>query len=331
MAGKNKTAFITGATGFVGLNIIRLLEEEGDWDIYAMHRSSSNLTYLNRFNVHKVQGDISDYWSVLNAMPEGVDAIFHTAANTSLWWKNNNKQYEDNVEGTRNVIFAALEKNCGKFIFTSSVSAYGMHDTDIDEQTPSNVEKANSNNYNLTKYLAEQEIKKAVPKGLNAVILNPCRIMGPFDTHNWASFIRSVYYHKTSLIPEGVGMLCHVEDVARAHINAFRVGGAGENYLLGGERASFRDVMNEIETILGRKKSTKESSRWMVLTAGHLLNVTHLFSHSEPMLTPQKARLLCSRVTCKYDKAVKELNYNPSPISKIVADSFWWLKEENML
>lgn len=331
MAKNNKTAFITGATGFVGLNIIRRLQEEGGWDIYAMHRSSSNLNYLNRFNVHKVQADLYDYWSVVNAMPENVDVVFHTAANISLWWKNNKKQYIDNVTGTRNVVFAALEKNAGKFIFTSSVSAYGVHDTDVDEKTPSNVESANGNNYNLTKYLAEEEIRKAVPKGLNAVILNPCRIMGPFDTNNWANFIRSVYHYKTSLIPKGVGMLCHVEDVAQAHISAARVGRPGENYLLGGEKASFRDVMNEIETILGREKSTKESPRWMVLAAGYLLNSLHFIGRSEPMLTPQKAKLLCSRVTCKYDKAIEELNYKPSPVSKIVADSFWWLKEENML
>jgi len=104
-----KTALVTGSTGFLGLNLIELLTNAG-WTVYALHRSSSDLTYLNRFPVHKIEGDVTDLASLQQGVPNGIDVCFHLAASTNLWKKHNALQTKINVEGTKNIVQIIQEK-----------------------------------------------------------------------------------------------------------------------------------------------------------------------------------------------------------------------------
>ena len=117
-----KTAFVTGGTGFIGINLIELLVNEG-WDITALHRPASNLTYLKRFPIKLAEGSLTDRESLDRAIPEGTDVVFHVAGDTSFWSKNNARQNATNVDGTRNMVEAAASKEVGTFIHTSSNSA----------------------------------------------------------------------------------------------------------------------------------------------------------------------------------------------------------------
>ena len=117
-------------------------------------------------------------------MPEEVDAVFHLAGDTSTWSKNNDRQYRINVEGTVNMLDAAVEKKARRFIYTSSISAFGFHDGPVSEETVSTAMQSGVN-YHKTKYLAEQEVKKRSGK-LQTVVLNPCNVIGPYDRINWA-------------------------------------------------------------------------------------------------------------------------------------------------
>lgn len=327
----SKKAFVSGSTGFLGLNLIEELLKDG-WIVYALHRKSSNLKYINRYKVSRVIGSINDYASLLKAMPEHVDAVFHCAANTSYWKKRNKRQYQDNVIGTTNMINCAIEKKAKRFIHTSSISAYGIHDEKIDENTPSNVESIKPRiNYDITKYYSEIEVRKGIEKGLNAVIMNPCRIMGPYDT-SWAEFLKRTY-NKNDLpfIPEGTGMLCHVKDVARAHIAAVEKGRVGENYLLGGYEASFLDIINQVKKIVGVEPAQKSTPEWKLQFLASILEFFSNITGKKPLLTKELVILLSDKVTCNYQKALNELDYNVSPIEKIITDSLEWLRKENKL
>src|SRR5215471_17388921 len=108
-------AFVTGASGFVGLNIVEQLTRL-DWDVVALHRSSSNLTYLRRFPVRLVEGEVEDLVSLERTMPADVDAVFHVAGDLSLWSRNNERQTRTNVEGTRNVVRVALARGAKKLV-----------------------------------------------------------------------------------------------------------------------------------------------------------------------------------------------------------------------
>lgn len=324
-----KKAFITGGTGFLGLNLIESLTEEG-WEVFALHRITSDLTYLKKFPVVLVEGSMSDIESLRKGMPENLDAVFHVAGNTNMWHKNNEVQYQDNVIGTRNMLEIALEKNAKKFICTSSISAFGTHEEVITETISSNAETYFVN-YHKTKFLAEKEVEKAIEKGLDAVILNPCHIMGKYDKNNWAQLIKFTYHGTLPGIPPGRGNYCYAKDVARAHINAVKNGKTGERYLLGGVEAGFLNTINVIEKLAGKPESKKVLPKFALKIALWRDTLKSMFDGKEPNITPEKFQMLTKKSLCDDSKAQKELGYQHTPLEVMVTESFDWLKEENML
>jgi nucleoside-diphosphate-sugar epimerase len=132
----SRAAFVTGGTGFVGLNLVKELMIRG-WDVTALHRPSSDLKLLKRFRPKLAVGALTDHAALLAAIPEGTDTIFHVAGNTNMWRGGNAEQTRDNVDGTRHVVDAALAKRVRRLVVTSSISAYGMVSGEINEETPS--------------------------------------------------------------------------------------------------------------------------------------------------------------------------------------------------
>ncbi len=328
--GMMRSAFITGSTGFLGLNLMEDLSL-GEWEIHALHLPGEDLHFLAPFHAHTVAGNILDYPSLRKAIPEKIDVIFHIAGDTSMWNKNNDRQYSINVIGTRNVVRAAIEKKAGRLIHTSSVSAYGYHPKKIiSEKTISNA-LACGMNYNITKYQAEQEIRQGIARGLDAVMVNPCNIIGPYDRANWSQIIKSIHHGKLQGIPPGTGTFAHVRDIARAHIAAFEQGGTGENYILGGTVASFKEVFQEIEKILGKEPSTKMLTTTKLKLAMYLFQMKSLMDHQEPTVTPAKFKRLVGALICDDSKARQQLNFATVPLRQMLTDSYDWLVRENLL
>lgn len=313
----------------MGINLIQQLLQDG-WHVTALHRKTSNLTYLKRFNVKLVEGAITDKQSLMAAMPESVDAVFHVAASTAMWSKLNEQQYFDNVIGTRNMVEVALEKEVKRFLQTSSVSAFGQHPTEIDETTPS-IAMSSPVNYVKTKYLAEMEVEKAIANGLDAVFLNPCDIMGRYDSHNWAQVIQAVYNDDVPGIPPGNGIFCHVIDVAKGHISAYEKGRTGERYLLGGVNATFKEVFNSIERMMGKDETQFVMPKWLMKAVIPFYTFQSKVNGKEPILTPEKYLELTIPKLVNCSKASNELDYKITPLEDSLRDSYEWLKAENLL
>ncbi|MBN2006686.1 MAG: NAD-dependent epimerase/dehydratase family protein [Anaerolineae bacterium] len=326
-----RTVFVTGATGFLGLNLVQELSRQ-NWRIIALHLPSDNLNYLSKYAGTMVAGNLSDADLLCRAIPENVDAVFHLAANTSAWSRNNARQYLDNVDGTRNVVNAALERHARRFIYTSSISAFGHHPHEcVTEQTVSNALTCGMQ-YHRTKFLAEGIVKEAVDRGLSAVILNPCNIIGPYDTNNWTrQFIRPIYRGQLLAAPPGKAMWCHVKDIVDAHISAVDKGVPGENYLLGGTEARFLDVINEVERLLGKPLTHRVQPAWLLRLMVGVFFLKSLVDGKEPMLTPEKYNRAVSYIRCDYSKATSVLGYRTSPLRVMIADSVAWLQREALL
>jgi len=324
-----KTAFITGGSGFLGINIIELLTQNG-WKVYALHRTTSNLRYLDLFQVEKVIGSIDDYDSLEISMPEEVDAVFHVAASTNLWSKRNRQQYLDNVVGTQNMIKCANAKRAKRFIHTSSIAAYGLHSEIINEEAVSNALKTGIN-YSITKYQAEQEVKKAAESGLDAVVMNPANIIGPYDTHNWTTMFRAVFHDKLPGIPPGKGMFCYVKNVAEAHVSAVEKGRTGENYLLGGVSSSYLEVANQIQKLMGRKLTKGTIAPWLLNFATIGYSIGSVFTGKEPLLTPEKTHFVTEDMLCDDSKARQELGFESASLEHMISDTYHWLEKENLL
>ena len=310
------------------MNLIGELSQK-DWEIHALHLPDEDLRYLSRFPVRAVPGNILDTGSLLAAMPEKVDAVFHLAGDTSTWSKHNQRQRIINVDGTTNTLNAAIEKQAGRFIYTSSISAFGFHNDPVSETTISTAGQSGVN-YHMTKYAAEQDIRKKSGE-IQAVILNPCNVIGPYDQKNWAQTIKAVYQDSLPGYPPGLGTFAHVRDIVRAHIAAAEVESPLGQYVLGGTPARFTEVFHTIENILGRKHSTKVISKSKLQAAMYLLKLKSWFDHQEPLITEEKYKRLVGTQLCDDRLAQRDLALKKTSLEEMFTDSYQWLLQENLL
>ena len=322
-------AFVTGGTGFVGRNLIEQLLAE-NWQVVALHRSASNTAPLMRPGVRLVEGSITDPQSVVRAMPTQPDAVFHLAASTNMWSPRNRQQTRTNVEGTRNVVAAALQRKTGRLIHTSSMATFGLHRERITEQTPSTAADSWIN-YLRSKRLAELEVLRAIEDGLDAVIVNPASIIGAYDRRNWGGVVRRIARGGYPGFPPGEGSFCHARPVAKAHIAAFHNGHRGSLYLLGGADASFVDIARRVAERLHCRVSQRVIPAGLLRIMGRFSLWLSYITGKEPALTPEKAALSSARLVCSSDKAVRELGYRPSSLDDMLDDCIRWLQNEKLL
>ncbi len=316
----------------MGLNLIHELLEQG-WAVYALHRASSSMDYLGRFpgdRVTRVVADITDAELLLRAMPEGLDAVFHVAASTSMWSRRNAEQTRINVDGTRNVLRAALERSARRFVHTSSIAAYGLHDEPIDESTPSNA-RSSWINYLRSKALAEDEVRAGIERGLDAVILNPANIIGPYDQASLSAMFYLVHSGKLPGVPPGRASFCHVREVARAHVRAVQRGRTGENYLLGGTDASYLEMVAILGRLSGRAVPQKTTPAWMLRLGAHVSTTVARLRGKRPRFTPEQAVLSSATLFCRCDKAIRELEFRPVPFETMLRDCHEWMVREGRL
>jgi dihydroflavonol-4-reductase len=324
-----RAAFVTGGTGFVGLNLVRELMVRG-WDVTAMHRPSSDLQLLKRFRPKLVVGELSDLNSLTAAIPAGTDTVFHVAGNTNMWHGGNAQQTRDNVEGTSNVVEAALAKKVRRLIVTSSISAYGLVDGEITEETPSLA--ANSKvNYQKTKWQAQELALAAIPRGLEVVVLQPGAIMGPYDIGTWSRLFFMVRDGKLPGVPPSLLTFTHVREVAAAHIAAADKGKNGAAYLLGGENKTMMDLVGEISVLLKKPKPTKETPLALLRVVAAMGDLASRFTGKEPPITPEIAGMMSRRVTVTSAKAKRELCYRIVPLKDMVKDCYDWMVSEGRI
>ena len=323
-----KKAFVTGSTGFLGLNLIAELSQK-EWDIHALHLPGEDLRCLSKFPVQAVAGNILDPASLSRACPKNVDVVFHLAGDTSTWSKNNVRQRRINIDGTKNVLKAAIEHNAGRFIYTSSISAFGFHDTPISEKTISTARQSGVN-YHLTKFLAEQEIRKKAEK-IRSVILNPCNVIGPYDRVNWAQTIKAVHQNRLPGYPPGIGTFAHVRDIIRAHIAAAEIDQPLGQYVLGGTAARFEEIFAVIENLFGRPHSGRVISKNKLQTAMYLFRVKSWFDRKEPLITREKYLRLVGTQLCDDRLAIRDLGLKKTSLEEMFSDSHCWLLKENLL
>lgn len=325
-------AFITGGTGFVGTHIIQELDKDG-WEIIALHRKNSDLTELKKCQkVQFVLGDITDIQSLRLAIPENVDAVFHTAGSVAnLPHAQENTRYDINLEGTKNVVQVCLEKHIGKMIYTSTVVTYDFHQKGkINESFPKNY--WSKDQYVNSKRLAEDEVEKAQAKGLRVVYLHPSAIFGAYDKQTWSKmFLEIERGLPLPFAPPGGGSVCHARKVARAHVDAYSKGKPGEHYILGGPDVTWIEVTKAIAKILRRKAPIAALPNLIFRAYGTLEFLISTQIGREPTLTPHIIDLLTEYIYSDSSKAIRELNYNPSSLEEMLSDCYEWMLKSKMI
>lgn len=324
-----RTAFVTGGTGFIGINLVESLVR-GGWGVTALHRATSDLTFLKRFPVELAEGSITDRDSLARAMPEGTEVVFHVAGDTSFWSANDARQNAINIDGTRNMVEVAASKGVGTFIHTSSNSAWGRVTGVITEETP---QDGGSSwiNYERSKYLGEREALKGVDLGMKVVVLNPAVVVGPYDANTWGRLFLLLRDGALPAVASGVVSATHVHDVVRAHVDAADKGRNGEIYLLAGESCDMVDFVADIARISGTK-APRRLPGWVVKIYGRISVMVAAITKREPEVTPEIAAISTRKgVTFRSDKAIRELGYRIQPREVAIRDSYDWLVQEGVL
>ncbi len=323
---------VTGSTGFVGSNLCRALLEAGH-TVRAFHRASSPLRLLAGLPVEHAIGDLTQP-ETLSAAMEEIEVVFHAAA-----WLGGpdqpGKQYAVTVEGTRNVLQAARRAGVQRVVHTSSAAALGVPVGGPKQAEPLLIYENHTWNYRpdwypygYAKYLAEQEVQKAVAQGLDVVIVNPTLIFGPGDAYRQSrSLVMQVARQRVTVAIEGGINVTHIADVVAGHLAALHNGKVGQRYLLGGENLTFVQLIQQIAEVTGAPSPAQVIPAWILRRAA----VPAGWLHSFLDLPVQPEMLRMAGIFFFYDlrKAQVELGWQASrSVRAAIEETYAWFKAQ---
>ena len=308
---------VTGATGFLGSEIVRQAVAAGH-DVVALRRKTSSIKRLEGIKLTWATGDVNDLPSLEAAM-QGVEYVIHTAGDTSYYIRDRERQEKINIEGVKNVVTAAKKMKIKRLIHTSSVAAIGFDpaggtvDETIQWNWPTGLP------YMETKRDGEAVAMKAAREGLEVIILNPATIMGPGGMNaSEEQLIREVRTQKVPAVPPGGMTVCDVTDVAAAHLAALDKGVSGNRYILGGHNVTHRELMEAFGKAFQVPVPKGTAPGWLLGVAGGVLLQCERIGIK--METPAAmVRLARFGIYHSSQKAIKELGYKSRPLSETVS------------
>ncbi len=307
--------FITGCNGLIGSFIARGLLSKGE-KILALKRSSSDLSLLKdiEFSIHWLEGDISDT-EILNKAMEQCDTVIHSAAVISFASPTRELMYKVNVEGTANVVNAALKNNIKKFCHISSIAALGRKKGEliIDENALWEDSEMNTH-YAKSKYLAELEVWRAIEEGLPAFIVNPSVVLGPGNWENGSTKLFKYVYKENKFYTDGHISYVDVQDVANIVIQLLAKGSIGERYILNAGRVSYKELFATIARSFNVRPPGVKVGKVLAEIAWRLESIRTLFSTAEPILTKETARVSDFSYEYPNTKIVQFLGYKFLPL-----------------
>jgi len=317
-------AFVTGGTGFIGANLVRLLVQEG-YQVRALVRPSSCLDNLRDLDVELVKGDLNhpEVWQQM----EGCQVLFHVAAHYSLLQRDREQLYHHNVLGTRNILAAARKANIERTVYTSSVAAIGVGVPGeiVDETHQSKLEEL-VGHYKKSKFLAEQEAMQAVQAGQDVVIVNPSSPIGPLDikpTPTGDIILRFLRRQMPFYLDTGLNFI-DVRDVARGHLLALEKGRKGDRYILGHENLTLKQLLDRLAQLTGLKAPQSSVPAWLPLSVAWIDERLLAPLGKAPSVPLDGVRMAHQPMYYDASKAVRELGLPQSSILTALKDAVDW-------
>jgi dihydroflavonol-4-reductase len=291
---------------------------------------------LDALDVEVVRGDLTDAASLAAAV-QGIDALYHVAADYRLWTLDPASMFRANVEGSVNIIRAATEAGARRIVYTSSVAVLKPHadGTPADENTPTTAADM-IGPYKLSKFKAEEAVRALVAEtGAPVVIVNPSTPIGPGDVKPTPTG-RLIVEAATGKVPAYVDTglnVAHVDDVAMGHLLAFDRGEIGERYILGGEDMALRDILAVVARLRGRKPPRISLPHGLIVPiawgAETWARLTR--QEKEPFVTLDGLRMARKRMFFSSAKARSALGYDPRPAERALEDAVTWFGQNGYL
>ena len=319
------TFLVTGATGLVGNNTVRQLLDRG-CAVRVLIRRDSDPRPLQGLDVERLYGDVRDAEAVRQAC-QGVSTVVHSAAIVHFGWTGLEQQRAVNVQGTQHVAEAALQAGA-RMLHVSSVDALGLgrRDQPADEDTPRH--DVVPCGYALTKQEAEQVVQQHVNQGLDAVIVNPGFMLGPWDWKpSSGRMLLAVACHFTPLAPTGGGTICDVRDVADGVLAAWDRGRCGRSYILGGENLTYQELWRLMAEVTGGKPPWFRAGPLMRLLGGFGGDLWGKLTGREPDVNSATMKMSCQFHYHSSARAQAELGYQNRPLRQTIEDAWRWFRE----
>jgi dihydroflavonol-4-reductase len=323
-----KPVLVTGASGFLGWHVARVLLERG-YAVRALVRTGSR---VNELDVETRTGDLRDAASLERACA-GCGLVFHVAADYRLWARHPDELYRSNVEGTRNLLQAARNAGVERVVYTSTVGAIGIPRGGIgDEDTPVALEDM-VGHYKRSKFLAEQVALEFARGGLPVVIVNPTAPVGDHDvkpTPTGQIVLDFLNGDMPAFIDTGLNVV-DVRDTALGHWQACQRGRAGERYILGSENLTLAQILQKLARITGGKAPTIRLPYLVAFCAGACSTAWAGVSGHPPRVPLDAVRMAKKKMWVTHAKAERELLFSPASADEALARAVAWFQSRTGL
>ncbi len=324
-------ALVTGATGFVGANLIELLNQQG-WHTRALRREKSSLKALAGLEYESALGDVTELDALRNAMRD-IEVVFHVAAVATYWNTTTEHMYRVNVDGTRNVLQAAREMGARRVVCTSSVAALGLppFGQQFDESATFNMRPSDFY-YGHSKAEAEKVIQQYVADGSDVVTVNPAVIMGPRDI-NLIGGKAVIQAAKTGIPIYTTGGVCVIDvaDVCAGHVAAAERGRRGERYILGGENLTYKELLTTVTQVVGKPKPVLQIGRAPMQAISRVVDAAQRVIKFELPLSGDQMRYSTETFWFNSSKARRELGLTTRPFVESVRRTYDWYRANGYL
>jgi dihydroflavonol-4-reductase len=320
--------FVTGATGFVGSHVARVLAEQGA-DLRLLVRASSNPKNVEGLKADRVVGDLRDAASLERAMA-GCEVVFHVAADYRLWVRDPEQMYRSNVEGTRAILQAARKNGVRRVVYTSSVATMGFSSNGhaADESSPVSLQNM-IGPYKRSKFMAEVVATEAGGDGMDVVIVNPSTPVGERDIKPTPTGRIVVDFLKKKFpayVDTGLNLV-DVDECARGHAAALEKGRSGERYILGGENLTLKQILDKLAAITGLPSPRVRVPYVIALATGVVDEMVtgHIFRR-EPRATIDAVRMGRKKMFVSSAKAELELGWKTVPVDAALKRAVEWFR-----
>ncbi len=325
--------FVTGASGFIGANLVHELVARGH-SVKALVRPDSDLRGTKGVEFERVCGDVLNR-ELLEKEMRGSDWCFHVAASYHLWLRDYKPMYAANVDGTRNVIEAAAAAGCSRIVYTSTVGCIGLPKeingkvVPTDEATPVSAAQM-SNHYKLSKWQAEEAARGLAAKNLPVVIVNPSAPIGPRDvkpTPTGQVIVDFLNRKMPAYLDTGLNWV-HVRDVAIGHILAAEKGRIGERYILGNAEGNWtmKQALDTLQEITSLPAPKFQIPHFVALTAAHVDETISKFTGKAPKAPLAGVRMAKYKMWFNPAKAIRELGIPQTAPKQALTDAVDWFR-----
>jgi dihydroflavonol-4-reductase len=321
-------AFVTGATGFLGSHVARVLCEQGA-KLRLLVRATSNLKNLHGLPAETVTGDLRDPASLEKAMA-GCDTVFHVAADYRLWVRDPQEMYRSNVEGTRALLQAARENSVRRLVYTSSVATIGFKTNGslADEDSPVSMSDM-IGHYKRSKFMAEQVALEAGRSGMHVVTVNPTTPVGEGDvkpTPTGRILLDFLKRKFPAYVETGLNLV-DVRECARGHLAALERGQPGHRYILGGENLTLKQILDKLRDITGLPSPRIRLPYIFAFATGVIdETITGRMLNKEPRATIDAVRMGKKMMFATSAKAERELGWKIVPVNDALRRAVEWFR-----